>query len=199
MADAIVALVPLYGAWVLGIATFLSCLALPAPASLLMIAGGAFVASGDLSLAYSVGAALGGAVAGDQMGFAIGKRGEATVARLSKGTGRRGLLFARARGFFDQQGSAGVFLSRWLFSPLGPYVNFIGGAAGLAWHRFTLWGIAGEAVWVSLYIGLGIAFADQFEIAAELAKDLSGMLAALAVAVILGAVIFRRHKGQNES
>ena len=26
------------------------------------------------------------------------------------------------------------FLSRWLFSPLGPYVNFLGGATGLPWR-----------------------------------------------------------------
>ena len=62
MTDVVLALVPHYGPWVLAIATFLSCLALPAPASLLMIAGGAFVASGDLSLVYTAGAAFAGAV-----------------------------------------------------------------------------------------------------------------------------------------
>ena len=43
------ALVPTYGPWLLGLATFLSCLALPVPVSILMLTAGGFVASGDLS------------------------------------------------------------------------------------------------------------------------------------------------------
>ena len=50
LSDWFLAQLPLYGPALLGITTFLSCLALPVPSSLMMIAAGAFVASGDLSL-----------------------------------------------------------------------------------------------------------------------------------------------------
>ena len=42
--------------------------------------------------------------------------------------------------------------------------------------------MAGEAVWVALYVGLGAAFADDILALADLLGSASGLLAALAVA-----------------
>lgn len=63
MTDWLLGMVPTYGGWLLALSTFLSCLALPIPASLLMLVAGGFVAAGDLTLVGSTGAALAGAVA----------------------------------------------------------------------------------------------------------------------------------------
>jgi membrane-associated protein len=49
MTDWLLALVPTYGPWLLLACTFLACLALPVPASVLMLGAGSFVAAGDLS------------------------------------------------------------------------------------------------------------------------------------------------------
>lgn len=185
MTDWLLGLVPLYGVWLLASATFLSCLALPIPASLLMLAAGGFVAAGDLSLPASAGAALAGAVAGDQTGYAAGRLGGAgLVGRL----GQKAQPVARARDLLSDKGGVAVFLSRWLFSALGPYVNVAAGAAGQPWVRFTLWGVAGEAVWVGLYVGLGYVFTGNLQAAADMAADMLGLLATGAVA--LGAAVW---------
>lgn len=68
-------LVPTYGPWLIGASTFLSCLALPVPVSILMLTAGGFVASGDLGALQIVVAALAGEVLGDQAGFRIGRIG----------------------------------------------------------------------------------------------------------------------------
>ena len=68
MTDWLLALVPQYGLWLLAVTTLLSCLALPLPASILMLSAGGFAASDDLILWEVVGAALAGAIAGDQIG-----------------------------------------------------------------------------------------------------------------------------------
>lgn len=182
-------LVSRYGAIVLALGTFLSCLALPVPSSLLMLAAGAFVASGDLPLWAAFGAAFLGAVAGDQVGYAIGHRGGGPlIARATrKPAGQR--LAERAQAISDRYGGPGVFLSRWLFSPLGPYVNFLAGATGPGWRRFTAWAVAGEAVWVTIYLGLGYAFADQITTVAQIAGNAVGFLAAAAIAALLGLVL----------
>ena len=86
----------------------------------------------------------------------------------------------------NRWGGMAVFLSRWLFSPLGPYMNFVTGAAGMAWPRFALWGAAGEAVWVGLYVGLGYSLATRIEALGAILGNLSGVLAAGAVTVGLG-------------
>lgn len=185
MTEWLLGLVPEYGFWLLGLSTFLSCLALPIPASLLMLAAGGFVAAGDLSLLSSAAAALGGAVAGDQTGYLAGRfGGAAMIDRL----GHKAQPVAKARDLLARRGGVAVFLSRWLFSALGPYVNISAGAAGQPWAKFTLWGVAGEAVWVILYVGIGYAFTGNLQAAADLAADMLGLLAAGAVA--LGAAVW---------
>jgi membrane-associated protein len=191
MTDTILELISEYGLWLVGLTTFLSCLALPVPASLMMIAGGAFAASGDLSLTGTVIAAYVGAVAGDQTGFAIGRRGEGLLARLQNNPGKRGQMLIRADAFADKWGRLGVFLSRWLFSPLGPYVNFITGATGRGWLNFTISAAAGEVIWVALYTGLGYAFSNHIDMVAEFASNISALFAAALVAALLGRYLFK--------
>lgn len=188
MSDAVFAFVADWGLVALFVATFLSCLALPVPSSLVMLAGGAFTASGDLALVPAAAAALAGAVLGDQAGFALGRAGGAALlARLGRAP-RRAALIARARGFVAARGGVAVFLSRWLASPLGPWVNLGGGAAGLGWARFTLAGVAGEVLWVALYLGFGRVFAANLDAFAAVIGNLSGALAAAAVALGLAAL-----------
>jgi membrane protein DedA with SNARE-associated domain len=195
MTDWLLALVPTYGMWLLAACTFASCLAIPIPASILMLAAGGFVAAGDLPLPGSFGAALGGAVAGDQLGFAAGRHGGAgLIDRL----GSRAAPVARAREMLARRGGIAVFLSRWLVSALGPYVNLAAGAAGLPWARFTLWGALGEAVWVGLYIGLGFAFTGNLQAASDLALQVLGFLGAGAAAIGLGAWLVVTLRGERQ-
>ncbi len=187
MTDWLLGLVPQYGLALLAMATFSSCLALPIPASILMIAAGGFVASGDLSLSGSTGAALAGALIGDQAGYFGGRWGGShLIGRL----GSRAEPIARATALIATRGGIAVFLSRWLISALGPYVNLAAGAAGLPWLRFTLWGLIGEAVWVAVYVGAGFAFSGNLAAASGMAFDLLGILGAGAVAVGLGWWLF---------
>lgn len=199
MSETLFALVPVYGAWLVLVATFLSCLAVPAPSSLIMLGAGAFAASGDLSLTVSAGAALGGAVAGDQVGFVIGRRGgEGLVRRLEARPKARGTV-RKARAMLHRRGTITVFLTRWLFSPLGPYVNFVGGAMRLPWPHFTMGSVAGESVWVVLYVGLGWVFAGQVAEVSEIASNLAGFLAAGAMVAVLGWMVFRKRAGERST
>ncbi|MBY6200754.1 DedA family protein [Maritalea mobilis] len=178
MTEDILALVPVYGLVVLGVGTFLSCLALPVPSSLLMLSAGGFAVSGDLVLWQAAAAALTGAILGDQLGYYIGRAGGRYAASASRSP-RRAQLMEKARRQIIDNGGWAVFFSRWLVSPLGPYVNFAAGAAGLRWIRFTRAGVAGELVWVTVYVGLGAVFADNIVVLGELLGDVTGLLAAL--------------------
>ncbi|SOB98985.1 DedA family protein [Rhodobacter maris] len=186
--DALLEALPLYGPWLVGLTTFLSCLALPVPSSLMMIAAGAFVASGDLSLPAVGGAAFGGALAGDQLGFFLGRRAGHL---LPKPGTKRAALIATALDKLAQHGALAVFLSRWLFAALGPWVNLAAGASGYSHRRFTLADIAGEVVWVLGYVGLGMVFGRNLDAAADLAGNTLGLLAAGAVAIGLGLWLLR--------
>ncbi len=181
--DAVFTIVANYGAAALFAVTLLSCLALPVPASLMMLTGGAFAASGDLVLTTAVLSAYAGALVGDQTGYVIGRSCAGPLERWAEAGRRRTFLLGRARASIDEWGGVGVFLSRWLVSPLGPYVNFASGAGRMHWIRFSVWGAAGEVVWVVLYVGLGYAFAESLPAVAEFAADFNGIIAGGVVAV----------------
>lgn len=175
-----------WGLPLLGIGTFLSCLALPVPTSLMMLTAGAFSASGDLALPGVMLAAFAGALLGDQAGYQIARSAfERLEPRLSHRPAARDAL-TRARHFLDARGVTAVFLSRWLVSPLGPYVNFAAGAARMPRGAFTLGSVTGEATWVLAYVGLGYSFAASIGTVAELASDLSGILAGLVLMTVFG-------------
>lgn len=190
-AQTALALVPVWGGWLIMTVTFLSCLAFPLPASLVMLAGGAFTASGDLSLAVVAGAALVGAVAGDQTGYGLARAGGGPLWDRIAARPGAGALMTRAVSDLAKRDLIAVFLSRWLFSALGPYVNLAAGMTRLDWLRFTAAGVAGEAVWVTVYVGLGRAFAAQIDEIGAAMANVAGGLGAAAVALVLGRMLWR--------
>lgn len=195
MTDWLLGLVPQYGLWLLAVTTFLSCLALPFPASILMLTAGGFAAAGELDLGLAVIAAAAGGIAGDQLGYWTGRRfGAAALSRLRADAGRDRLL-AKADDLIDRRGILAVFLSRWLVSPLGPYVNLIAGSTRYGWARFTAAGVAGEVVWAGLYVGAGYAFAGNVEAASQAIGSGLGMVGGAGAVLALGYWLFSTPTG----
>ena len=197
MTDWLLALVPQYGLWLLAATTFFSCLALPFPASIMMLTAGGFVAAGDLALLPTLAAAAGGGIAGDQLGFWAGRKfGSPLLDRVRRDPARDKLL-QKAVAMLEAKGIVAVFLTRWLFSPLGPWVNLVTGSTGYGWHRFTAAGVAGEAVWSGLYVGMGYGFAGNITAASDMLGSVLGILAGGATAVILGLWLRSALKAQR--
>ncbi|MDR7125055.1 DedA family protein [Pseudotabrizicola sp. 4114] len=185
MTDWMLSAVPTYGPWLVALVTFLSCIGIPVPASMLMLAAGGFAASDDLEVWQVALAALAGAAIGDQSAYWAARKGGAPfVDRFAKGA--RAQLLDRARSLVAERGTIAVFLSRWLISPLAPYANLIAGASRMHWLPFTTAAVAGELVWVGVYVGAGYGFGDNLEAATEFAGSILGFLAAGAIAAGLG-------------
>lgn len=195
MTDIFLALVSDWGAPAVAVATFLSCLAVPVPTSLMMLAAGAFVASGDLALAPVLAAAFFGAVLGDQAGFGVGRMAGAAVTGWLRANPARAGLLDRSQTTVAARGGQAVFLSRWLFSPLGPYVNLLAGGAAMRWPLFSAMSVAGEAVWVGIYVSLGFIFADHLASVASIMADSVGFLSSAVITTLLGMVLLRRRRG----
>jgi membrane protein DedA with SNARE-associated domain len=191
MTETLLALVPEWGAVLLALANFLACLALPIPASLVMLAAGAFAAAGDLNALPLWIGALAGATLGDQGGYWLGRLfGPRLLNRLSRNP-RGAVMVDRAAASLAERRLPAIFLSRWLVSPLGPYVNFAAGAARINWLGFTLPALAGECVWVSIYIGLGYSFSADIESLGSVLGNLAAAIAAGVMTVILGRMLWR--------
>lgn len=191
MTEWLLSLVPTYGPALLVVTIFLSCFALPVPASMLLLAAGGFVAAGDFQLATVAGASFAGLAAGDHSVYVLGRIGGT---RLAARLGRHAAPIAKARATLGERGGFFLFLSRWLFSPIAPYVNFAAGVAGLRWLRFLAWGTAGEIVWLTIFITLGYVFAGSLEAASQFAFDTIVLIGATVLTVALGIWLFGHHK-----
>ena len=187
MTETLLALVPTYGSWLVLLALLLSCLALPVPSSILVMTAGGFAASGDLVLWQVQAMALTGFVVGDQVAYALARSGgRPLITRLRR---RPGVdrLFDRAVALLDRHGLLAVFLSRTVFSPLGPYLGYLSGFLGLSWSSFTLAAVVGAICWCAGYSLLGYVFATQI---AELASLIGNAIGLLIGGLLVAAAVW---------
>ena len=145
MLDQLLAALTQYGSPALFVVVAIAAVGVPVPVTLLLIVTGSLAAQGAINIWLAIAIAAVGSVAGDQIGFAVGRwGGKKLVSRFSRMVGdaeRIKTLDAKAKSW----GSAGVFFSRWLVTPLGPWINLASGAADYSWLRFTLWDFLGES------------------------------------------------------
>ncbi len=176
-----------YGPPIVFAVVLISALGAPLPATLLLLSAGALVTHSDLGLGAIIAGATAAAVLGDQLGYAAGRWGSRPLlARLLRRGGASERL-GRAERLAQRWGGAGVFLSRWLFTPLGSVINVVSGVARYSWPTFLAWDFLGELLWVSLYVGLGRLMGEQ----AQALSDRIGSVATIGVALLALIVIAR--------
>jgi membrane-associated protein len=191
MREQILAALSQYGSPALFAIVTIAAIGIPLPVTLLLIVTGSLVSQGVMDLWWAIGLAAAGSVIGDQAGYAIGRWGGAELAgrfsRLIGGYERLKKTQEQARNW----GGPGIFFSRWLVTPLGPWVNLASGIAGYPWLRFLFWDTLGEFLGVSIYVTLGRTFSDRVLAMDALLGDLSWAIVALLAAVWLGWKLVR--------
>lgn len=191
--DTLLTAVLAYGAPALGLALLVVALGIPLPATLLLLASGAFVRQGVLDVRVALGLGLLGSVLGDSGSYCLGRCGGALVLRRVEGRA----LWRQAQATFERRGALAIFLTRFLLTPLALPTNLLAGSSRYAYGRFLALDALGELVWIALYGGLGYAFADQWETISDLAGNLTGALIGLLALVAGGTLAHRlRRRGR---
>jgi membrane-associated protein len=192
MLDQLLVALTQYGSPALFLVVAIAAIGVPVPVTLLLIITGSLAAQGEINIWLAIAIAAVGSVAGDQIGFAVGRwGGRKLVARFSRMLGnaeRIKKLDAKAKSW----GGAGVFFSRWLVTPLGPWINFASGAADYSWLRFTLWDFLGESFGAALFIWLGHVFSDRVQEVGAIFGDLAWAILGVLAAAFLGWKLFFR-------
>jgi membrane protein DedA with SNARE-associated domain len=190
MNDQLLAIVSQYGTPALFGIVAIAAIGLPLPITLLLIVAGSMISQGAMNLWWAIGAAAAGSILGDLGGYAIGRwGGPAIVAKLSGVLGSHVNLQAM-EAKVKAWGGPGIFLTRWLLSPLGPWINLASGTAGYPWPRFLLWDILGEITGAAVFISLGRFFSDRVMSLYAVLGDLTWAIAALLLAIFLGYQLF---------
>lgn len=190
MNEQVLAALARYGLPALFAIVAIAAVGLPLPVTLLLIVTGSLAAQGATNVWLAIAIAAVGSVAGDQMGYAVGRwGGKALVAKLSRTIGsaeRIRELDAKAKRW----GGTGIFFSRWLVTPLGPWINLASGAADYSWLRFTLWDFLGESFGAGLYIWLGVVFSDSVQEVGAILGDLTWAIVGILAAAFIGWKLF---------
>jgi membrane-associated protein len=189
--DQVLAALLVYGLPVLFGVILICSVGIPFPISLMLVAAGSFVEQGDMKLWQVVVVASVAAVLGDQLAYGLSRwGGRRVVNRLSRKIGVEANI-KHAEVLTKRWSGAGIFLSRWLITALGPWVNVASGIAAYPWRRFLFWDVLGEVLWVSLYVGIGYAFSNRVQAIAEILGNLSWVVVGLIVTLILGWQLMR--------
>ena len=201
MSDQLLAAVTQYGAPALFLVVAVAAVGIPLPITLLLLVTGSLVAQGAIDIWWAIGAAGLGAILGDFAGYAIGRwGGPALTAKLTRRFGKHVNLQAvemKVRAW----GGPGIFITRWILTPLGPWVNLVSGAIGLSWLWFLFWDGLGEITGAAVFIFLGRYFSDRVVALSGALGDLTWTFAALLAAIVIGfkLVAHLRRKGDPPS
>jgi membrane-associated protein len=180
-----------YGLPVLFGVILIAAVGIPLPISMMLVAAGSFVELGEMKLWQVILVASTGAVAGDQIGYALGRWGGHRVVERIKRRTNGAAKMERAQAFAKRWGGAGIFFTRWLITPLGPWLNLTSGLAEYPWAWFFLWDVLGEVLWVVLYVMLGKFFSGRVQELVEILGNLGWVIVGLVAAVLLGWKAFR--------
>lgn len=143
---------PALGALIFGEST-----GLPLPGETALIAAGGLAGAGHLALPAVIAVAIVAAIAGDTLGYWLGrKRGRAFLLRDGFLAGHRRHAVARADRFFARNGTATVFVSRFI-----PGVRVVAavmaGATQMPWRRFAAANTLGAVAWATTVASLAYA------------------------------------------
>jgi membrane-associated protein len=164
----------------------------PLPGETALIAAGVLASRGDLALPLVVAAAAAGAIVGDNVGYAIGRRGGRwLLTRQGPLAERRERFVARGERFFARHGAKTVFFGRWL-PVLRITAAWLAGVNRMPWLRFFLWNALGGMSWAAT-VGVAAYFVGEAASTVVGYVGIGGIaLVAVAVTGFLGWRLLRR-------
>jgi membrane-associated protein len=165
---------------------------LPVPGETSLLAAAVLASQGKLALPLVIAFGAGAAVAGDNIGYAIGRwGGRRLLTRAGRWERRRRRLLAGGEAFFARHGGKAVFLAR--FAPgLRVTGAWLAGAGRMRWARFLVWNALGGVAWATV-VGLAGYFLGKTATAALGTAGLV-LLATVVGAAIVAVVIRRRRR-----
>ena len=147
-----------YGYPALALLVLLEGIGIPTPAVSVVVAAAVLAGHGSMSLPLVVAVTFAAAVAGDNLGFWLGRRaGRPVILRWGRRVGLTEPRLARAEDFFARRGRNIVVVARFV-DGLRQTNGLIAGAIALPWRQYAVRDAIGGALWTALWVSVG-AFA----------------------------------------
>jgi membrane protein DedA with SNARE-associated domain len=166
-------------------------LGIPAPGETMLVTASVYAgATHNLRIEGVIAAAVAGAVIGDNIGYAIGRKGGyKLLLRFGHRVRVKESHLKVARYVFDRHGEKVVFFGRFV-ALLRTYAAFLAGVGQMEWRRFLVANAAGGVAWALIFGLLGFYGQKAFE---RLSTPINISLGVLGlIGIVLIALFLRR-------
>ena len=183
-----------YGLWAIALFVLVEDFGIPVPGETVLIAGAVFAGSGRLNIVAVGVVGFLAAVAGDNIGYAIGRfGGRALVERWGRYVFLTKERLDKAERFFERHGGKIIVVARFI-EGLRQANGIIAGISGMRWLKFLACNALGAALWVGTWVSVGY-FAGQHITTIYNAITNYSLYAAIAAVVLIAAwIVFRLRK-----
>jgi membrane-associated protein len=134
---------------------------------------------------------IAGSVAGESVGFAIGRwfGPRLRTSRLGRRIGER--QWARSELWLERRGGVAILLSRFL-PVLHALVPVTVGASDYPYRRFLGWTLPACTVWALLYVTIGTAFGSSYRLLSQDLHFAGWIVLGVLVLVLVGVAVAKR-------
>jgi membrane-associated protein len=161
------------------------------PGDSLLFVVGALCGAGLMDLPLSLGLMFGAAVAGNQSNYTIGRHIGPKVFQWESSRWFNKAAFLRAHDFYERYGGITIVAAR--FMPfLRTFAPFVAGVAAMTRRRFSLYDVAGGALWVGSVTLAGYLFGNVPWVKENLEKIIWAMILIPGLVILVGAWRARR-------
>jgi len=174
----------------------LNNIGLPVPAETVLLTAADLAREGHFQLPLVYAAGVGAAVAGDNVGFAIGRQLGRDVLAHRFSLVLTPKRIARLDALLDRWGARAIFLVRFL-PGISTVSAVLAGSSTLPWRDYLLGNVSGALVWVAWVCSLGYFGSAWGERLKPVWAGMHGATWLVVAVVILGAIagkLFLRHR-----
>jgi membrane-associated protein len=167
----------------------------PIPGETALITAGVLASQGKLQIWLVLVLAASAAIVGDNIGYAIGRKGGRwLLERPGAFYRQRQNVLLVGEPFFQRHGSKAVFFGRF-FLGLRVWASWLAGATRMHWARFLLWNALGGITWATV-VGLIAYFIGHSASNALEAFGIFGLAAAV-LAIVAFVLVHRSHSART--
>ena len=179
-----------YGAVVIFLILTLESFGVPLPGESLLIVAAILAGRGEISFPALLSSAWAGAVAGDNIGYLIGRRlGHKLILRFGGMVGLKSDRLRKVEVIFARYGAVAVGFARF-FNILRQLNGVVAGSLEMDWRRFLVFNALGGALWVIVWTMAGFYLGKHGADIAVIAHKLGVAGTILILTVLIAILIY---------
>lgn len=167
------------------------------PGDVILALGGVYSSQGRMNLTAVIVIGTLSAIAGESIGYWLGRRYGMRLVRRLPLVRRLEELLDRSRDYFRKYGGLTVAIGRYA-TAAGAFIPFTAGIARMPYLRFLLFDVPAIVVWAAAISVFGYVFGRNLEFVDKVLSRFGYAVLGLVVVFFLGRFLWKRHRERRE-